>query len=89
MSGSIEKLNEYGCPIAVYLYLRFLLEAALLFVLLSLLSTPLLLDSMRRNLQRDECRHEWRQLVLDGAAADGVLNASRLTRAQVETGPAP
>lgn len=52
----IATLDEYGCSIAVYLYLRFLFEAGICFLLMTVVALPFTIDAVLRNVDRDECR---------------------------------
>lgn len=57
MTGtSYTKLRDYGCSVAVNLYLRFNLEAGAIFLLMFIVSLPQLVDSYERNSLRNECR---------------------------------
>jgi hypothetical protein len=66
----IRDLAEYGCPIAVYLYLRFLVEGTLLFVAMGLVAAPLTYDLVLRNLERDDCRAAAMRDPADRTSAD-------------------
>jgi hypothetical protein len=51
-----EKLSDYGCSIAVSLFLQFQIEAMILFFIIFLLSIGHLTDNMERNTLRNNCR---------------------------------
>ena len=57
------QLHEFGCPIAVKLYLHFLWEGGLVFLLMALVSAPAMADSWLRNQRRQECRQIHMQVV--------------------------
>ena len=56
LGKSLLCLPEYGCPVAMMLYLQFIVEAALLFLLMGLLSLPAAIDAISRTSRRRECR---------------------------------
>ena len=68
----LKRLHEFGCPIAVTLYLDFLLEGFCMFMLLGMLSLPLMFDSTMRNHRRQECR-VLHTAEIAAAAAPAVL----------------
>jgi hypothetical protein len=49
-------LSDYGCPLAVHLYLRFHKECIVLFLLMFALSIPDMVSNASRVAVRDECR---------------------------------
>ena len=50
------RLHEFGCPIAVTLYLEFLLKGSVLFLLMAVIAAPSAIDAVMRNARRKECR---------------------------------
>ena len=54
-----EKLTDYGCSVAVTLYLRIQFRAAILFLIMFLVSIPQVANSIDRNLMRNTCRVAW------------------------------
>ncbi len=66
-----ENIYVFGCSVAVALYLRFLAEGALVFLLVFLLSTAALNDNVRRNDYRYACRHAARNRTGCGSLARG------------------
>ena len=53
---ALTRLHEFGCPIAVTLYLHFLVEGACVFLLMACISLPTVIDAAMRNARRQECR---------------------------------
>lgn len=49
-------LRNYGCPIAVNLYMRFQKECGGLFVIMFLIALPDLANNVQRNVDRNDCR---------------------------------
>ena len=66
------KLHEFGCPLGVTLYLHFLVEAGLAFLLMALVALPATIDAWLRNLRRLECRE------LVQAASGAAINSTDL-----------
>ena len=66
------KLRDYGCPAAVNLYLRFLLECAAVFALMFAVSSVTALDSAWRTAVRNGCRDE----LTAWASSPGNVSAS-------------
>ena len=67
-----EKLREFGCPVAVNLYLTFQIECGILFLLMFLLSLPDLIGNMIRADLRAQCR-AMTETDMDYAAITGTL----------------
>ena len=67
--GNRSELHNFGCSVAVNLYLQFQLECGLLLLVLALLSIPAWVDNANRSSEREACRDS----TLRGA--DGSLPA--------------
>lgn len=77
MTGtSYTKLRDYGCSVAVNLYLRFNLEAGAVFLLMFIVSLPQLFDSYERNSLRNECRNAMSDNATAVLAGDFVGSSS-------------
>ena len=63
------QLSNYGCPVAVSLFLRFQTECAILFVLMAILAGPQLADNYNRSQARMDCR---RSVALNDSVWDAV-----------------
>ena len=63
------QLSNYGCPVAVSLFLRFQTECAILFVLMAIVAGPQLADNYNRSQARMDCR---RSVALNESAWDAV-----------------
>lgn len=50
------RLHEFGCPIAVTLYMEFLIEGGFLFLVMALIALPSAIDAIIRNIRRRQCR---------------------------------
>jgi hypothetical protein len=76
-------LREYGCPVAVNLYLQFLAECAALFLLMFLLSIPDLVRNIKASDARAACRAYTdtpdEYAAITGAAAAAVVGGVNLT----------
>ena len=55
-SVPFQRMHEFGCPVSVTLYLHFVLEAALAFLLMAVVALPTTIDAWLRNVRRLECR---------------------------------
>ena len=55
-NASRVRLREFGCSVAISLYLRFNVEFAAVFVIAFLFSIPNVIDNTRRNALRNRCR---------------------------------
>lgn len=80
-----EKLTDYGCSVAVTLYLRIQFRAAILFLIMFLVSIPQVANSIDRNLMRNTCRVAWLDAAplpdgcgYDTLRADGINEAASI-----------
>ena len=69
-----ENMNEFGCPVAVNLYFKFLREGALVFLLMFLLSAGAMYDNNERSWYRQQCRAQ--AFGNDFASADDGAEAN-------------
>ena len=56
MKDTTQTLGDYGCPTAVYLYLRFHMEMGLLFLAMFVIAIPDLVSNILRTTTRQACR---------------------------------
>lgn len=68
------RLHEFGCPIAVTLYLEFLSEGGYLFLLMALIALPSAIDAVIRNVRRRQCR-SFAQTAADAASLSSFWSA--------------
>ena len=68
------RLHEFGCPVAVTLYLEFLIEGGVLFLVMALIALPSAIDAIVRNIRRRQCRS-----LAHAAAAAATTSLSSLS----------